>query len=147
MSGCGMPENLNVLLLEDDEVDVEAVRRLFRKNNIKNPIFHATSGIDGLKMLRGENDHPRVPQPYIMLVDINMPKMNGLDFLKEVRKDESLNESIAFILTTSSRDTDIAIAYELNAAGYFLKENMHELVNLLSVYGQINRFPGSAHAC
>jgi CheY-like chemotaxis protein len=136
-----MPENINVLLVEDDEVDVEAVKREFKKHGIKNPVHHALCGIDALEILRGENQKSKLPRPYVMLVDINMPKMNGLDFLKEVRNDESLKESIAFILTTSARDVDINAAYELNAAGYFLKDNMHELVNMLSVYQQINQFP------
>ncbi len=136
-----MAENINVLLVEDDEVDVETVRREFKRHNIKNSVYRATSGVDALELLRGENKKPKIPQPYVMLVDLNMPQMNGLDFLREVRADENLKESIAFVLTTSARDTDIAAAYELNAAGYFLKDNIDDLVSMLSVYRQINQFP------
>jgi DNA-binding NarL/FixJ family response regulator len=63
-----------------------------------------------------------------------------------VRGDESLKESIAFFLTTSSRDTDISAAYQLNAAGYFLKDNINDLVNMLSVYSSINMFPETGQA-
>jgi CheY-like chemotaxis protein len=136
-----VPENIHVLLVEDDDVDVEVVKREFKKHNIKNPIHHAICGVDALEILRGENQRLKIPRPYIMLVDINLPKMNGLDFLRAVRNDEKLKESIAFILTTSARDTDVAAAYELNAAGYFLKDNMNDLVNMFSVYQQINQFP------
>ena len=141
MPSHAMPENINVLLVEDDEVDVEAVKREFKKHNIKNHLYRAVCGVDALEMLRGENQRPKLPRPYIMLVDINMPQMNGLDLLKEVRKDDGLKESIAFILTTSARDTDISAAYGLNAAGYFLKENMRDLIDMLSLYREINLFP------
>lgn len=138
-----MPENISILLVEDDEVDVEAVKRQFKKHDIQNPVYHAISGVEALNILRGDDEKEKLARPYIMLIDINMPRMSGLDLLKEVRSDKSLKESIAFILTTSSRDTDIAAAYELNAAGYFLKEDVHELVDILSHYQQANKFPDS----
>lgn len=141
MLNAALNEDVNVLLVEDDEVDVEVVRRAFRKHDIRNPVFHAESGIAALEMLRGQNAREKLPHPYIMLVDINMPLMNGLDFLRAVRGDEELKKSIAFILTTSARDTDVAQAYDLNAAGYFLKDNLQKLVDLFSVYQQINKFP------
>ena len=141
MIGGSMFENVHILLVEDDEVDVEAIKRAFKKRDIKNPIYHAVCGVDALEMLRGENHKSKLPRPYVMFVDINMPQMNGLDFLKEVRNDENLRESIAFILTTSARDTDVTAAYELNAAGYFLKDNMQGLMDMISAYQQINQFP------
>jgi CheY-like chemotaxis protein len=141
MMNAALSEDVNVLLVEDDEVDVEVVKRAFKKHDIRNPVYHATSGVEALDMLRGDNHRIKLPHPYVMLVDINMPLMNGLDFLRAVRGDEGLKRSIAFILTTSARDTDIATAYELNAAGYFLKDNMQKLVDLFSVYQQINKFP------
>jgi CheY-like chemotaxis protein len=133
-------ENINVLLVEDDEVDVEAVKREFKKRGIKNPLYHAVCGVDALEILRGENQKQKLGHPYVILLDINMPKMNGLEFLREIRKDKSLKESIAFILTTSSRDSDIAAAQALNAAGYFLKDDMRSLMGIFSVYRQINKF-------
>jgi CheY-like chemotaxis protein len=135
------PENVSVLLVEDDDVDVEVIRRLFEKHNIKNPLYHAGSGIEALEILRGANDGPKLARPYLMLVDINLPLMNGIEFLRAVRADDKLKKSIAFMLTTSFRDADIAQAYELNAAGYFLKDNLLQLVDLFTVYQKINRFP------
>ena len=140
MSSNVRPERVGVLLVEDDELDVEAIRRLFKKHNIDNPLYRASSGVDALEILRGENREKLSP-PYILLVDINMPTMNGLEFLKEVRNDKDLKESIAFVLTTSARDSDLASAYELNVAGYFLKDDMNQLVNMFTSYRQINNFP------
>ena len=134
-------QEVNVLLVEDDEVDAEAIRRKFHKHGIKNPLHHVACGREALALLRGENQQEKLPRPYIILLDINMPRMNGLDFLQEVRNDESLRESIAFFLTTSARDIDIAAAYRMNAAGYFLKDNIDELIGMFSTYRQINQFP------
>jgi CheY-like chemotaxis protein len=133
-------ESINVLLVEDDEMDVEAIRRVFKKKNIGNPLFHATCGVDALAMLRGEGGHEKIPQPYVLLVDINMPQMNGLDFLSEVRRDGKLKNSVAFMLTTSSRDADVERAYELNAAGYFLKDDLGTLASMIGLYKEINQF-------
>lgn len=135
-----IPENINVLLVEDDEIDVEVIKRKFKRHDIKNPLYHAICGVDALEFLRGENQRTKLPHPYIIFIDINMPKMNGLDFLKEVRNDPGLKDSIAFFLTTSAQDAEVAAAYALNAAGYFLKENIDEVINVFSVYRQINKF-------
>lgn len=144
MIGSSMPESMKILLVEDDEIDVEAVTRELKRQNVSNPVVRAASGLDALEMLRGENQKEKLMPPYVMLVDINMPKMSGLDFLKEVRKDQELSESIAFILTTSARDIDVEQAYKLNAAGYFLKNQMSKLIDMLRLYRQINTFPPSA---
>jgi CheY-like chemotaxis protein len=143
MTNVPVAENVNVLLVEDDEVDVEVVQRLFKKNNLKNTIYHAESGIEALALLRGSSSGDKIPPPYVILVDLNMPRMGGLEFLGELRNDEELKKSVAFVLTTSARDTDIEKAYTLNAAGYFLKDNMQRLADLFSAYRQINRFPGA----
>ena len=73
---------VHVLLVEDDEVDSEAIVRSFQKHNFANPITIATNGEDALKVLRGEGRYERIPAPYLILLDINMPRMNGLEFLK-----------------------------------------------------------------
>jgi CheY-like chemotaxis protein len=141
-----MHSPVKILLVEDDEIDAEALSRELKKQNISNQVHRAASGIDALEMLRGENQRQKLEPPYVMLVDINMPRMNGLEFLKEVRKDHALRESIAFILTTSSREADVAQAYELNAAGYFLKNQMNKLIDMLNVYRHINNFPTPGYA-
>lgn len=108
---------VNILLVEDDEVDVMNVKRAFSKNNIKNELFVAGNGVEALDMLRNSI----VPLPRIIILDINMPKMNGIEFLKELREDESLKNISVFVMTTSNEDSDKINAYNLNVAGYILK--------------------------
>jgi CheY-like chemotaxis protein len=108
---------VNILLVEDDEVDVMNVKRAFTKNNIKNELFVAGNGVEALEMLRSDT----VPLPRIIILDINMPKMNGIEFLKVLREDESLKNISVFVMTTSNEDSDKINAYNLNVAGYILK--------------------------
>ena len=108
---------VNILLVEDDEVDVMNVKRAFTKNNIKNELFVAGNGVEALDMLRSAI----VPLPRIIILDINMPKMNGIEFLKILREDENLKNISVFVMTTSNEDSDKINAYNLNVAGYILK--------------------------
>ncbi|MFE3848739.1 response regulator [Flavobacterium sp. LB3P45] len=108
---------VNILLVEDDEVDVMNVKRAFSKNNIKNELFVAGNGVEALDMLRNSI----IPLPRIIILDINMPKMNGIEFLKIVREDENLKNISVFVMTTSNEDSDKINAYNLNVAGYILK--------------------------
>ncbi len=116
--GDGTDRVLNILLVEDDEVDVMNVRRAFERNKITNPLFVAGDGVEALEMLRDG----RVPrQRRLLLVDINMPRMNGLEFLRAVRADRELRLIPVVVLTTSDDERDRFEAYELNVAGYLLK--------------------------
>jgi CheY-like chemotaxis protein len=108
---------VNILLVEDDEVDVMNVKRAFSKNNIKNELFVAGNGVEALEMLRSTI----VPLPRIIILDINMPKMNGIEFLKNLRDDDTLKNISVFVMTTSNEDSDKINAYNLNVAGYILK--------------------------
>lgn len=108
---------VNILLVEDDEVDVMNVKRAFTKNNIKNPLFIAGNGVEALEMLEDKI----IPLPKIIILDINMPKMNGIEFLKELRANERLKNISVFVMTTSNEDSDKINAYNLNIAGYILK--------------------------
>jgi CheY-like chemotaxis protein len=108
---------VSILLVEDDEVDVMNVKRAFSKNNIKNELFVAGNGVEALDMLRNGIN----PLPKIIILDINMPKMNGIEFLKEMRADENLKNISVFVMTTSNEDSDKINAYNLNVAGYILK--------------------------
>ena len=114
---------LNLLLVEDDEVDVMNVKRALKKNNLTNPLYVASNGIEALKMLRGQNESfLNVPkQRRIILLDLNMPRMSGLEFLEELRADSELKSIPVIILTTSDEDRDRIEAYNLNVAGYLLK--------------------------
>ena len=109
---------LTILLVEDDEVDVMTVRRAFAKANITNKIFVASDGVEALAMLRSD----QLPsQRRLVLLDINMPRMNGIEMLRELRKDPALATLTVVVLTTSNEDRDRVEAYQLNVAGYLLK--------------------------
>jgi CheY-like chemotaxis protein len=114
---------INILLVEDDEVDVMTVQRAFKKGNITNPLFIAGNGIEALAMLRGEPGKPSIipAERRIILLDLNMPKMNGLEFLHELRADPQLGHIPVIVLTTSNEERDRMQAYQLNVAGYILK--------------------------
>jgi CheY-like chemotaxis protein len=114
---------LNILLVEDDEVDVMTVQRAFKKGNITNPLFIAGNGLEALTMLRGEPGQPSVipSNRRIILLDLNMPKMNGLEFLQELRADPTIRQIPVVVLTTSNEEQDRIQAYNLNVAGYILK--------------------------
>ena len=114
---------VSILLVEDDEIDVRAVKLALRKEKITNPIHVANDGVEALEILRGEAGHEPISRPFLVLLDLKMPRMNGLQFLKEIRADSDLRESIVFVLTTSDDDRDKMAAYECNVAGYLLKDN------------------------
>ena len=114
---------LNILLVEDDELDVMNVRRAFKKNNITNPLYVAGNGLEALEMLRGVDGRPpSIPaERRLILLDLNMPKMNGIEFLRELRADPEIGLIPVIVLTTSDEDRDKVEAYQLNVAGYILK--------------------------
>ncbi|BAZ51159.1 response regulator receiver domain protein [Nostoc sp. NIES-4103] len=114
---------INILLVEDDEVDVMNVKRAFKKVNITNPIYHADNGVEALKMLRGHHSQPpNIPnERRLILLDLNMPKMGGIEFLQELRRDPKLKATPVVVMTTSNQDQDRVEAYNLNVAGYILK--------------------------
>src|ERR1700685_2147108 len=96
------PVLVNIMLVEDDDIDIMSMKRSFKKNNIQNPLFIANDGVEALDMLRGTNGVEKiVPTPKIIITDINMPKMNGHEFLKELRADKELRAISVFVLTTS----------------------------------------------
>jgi len=130
-----------ILLVEDDDIDAMSVMRAFNKLRIANPIVRAKDGMIALELLRNGT----VTKPYIMLLDLNMPRMGGLEVLTELRKDENLKNSIVFVLTTSKDDEDKLAAYDQNIAGYIVKEKLQhgfdELVKLLDHYWRLVELP------
>ncbi len=136
---------VHILLVEDDEIDAEAIVRGFQKQQIDNPITVVPNGIEALNVLRGENGHTRIPAPYLILLDLNMPRMNGIEFLQALRQDGQLKSSIVFVLTTSNSDKDKLAAYQEQIAGYLLKQrsgvNFSELVSMLDFYWRVVEFP------
>ncbi len=116
-----MDNSSSILLVDDDEVDVMNVQRAFRKHRISRTLHVAENGLQALHMLRGDETEKLVPQPQIILTDINMPRMNGIEFIRELRADPDLKNMSVFVMTTSSNDKDRQAAYDLNVAGYILK--------------------------
>ena len=114
---------INILLVEDDEVDVMNVKRAFKKYKITNPLYIAGNGLEALAMLQPQDGQPAVvpENRRLILLDLNMPKMNGLEFLHKIRQDEKLKSTPVIVLTTSDEDKDRIEAYNLNVAGYILK--------------------------
>ncbi len=133
---------LNLLLVEDDEVDVMNVRRAFERNNVSNPLFVAGNGLEALSMLRNGT----VPsERRLILLDLNMPKMNGIEFLQALRADADLAATPVVVLTTSNDDQDKIDAYNLNVAGYLLKpvtfSNFCERMTALNKYWSLVEMP------
>ena len=133
---------LNILLVEDDEVDVMNVRRAFQKNHITNPLFVASNGVEALEQLRSQ----AIPRDRrIVLLDLNMPKMNGIEFLTEIRRDPELKSTPVVVLTTSNDERDRIEAYNLNVAGYLLKpvtfSNFCEVMTALNKYWALVELP------
>jgi CheY-like chemotaxis protein len=133
---------INILLVEDDEVDIMTVKRSFAKANITNPLFVAHNGLEALDILRKE-DLP--PKRRLILLDVNMPKMNGIEFLRELRKDPALQTISVVVLTTSNEERDRVEAFKLNVAGYLLKpvtfQQFAEVMSTINKYWALMEMP------
>ena len=138
-------QEVSVLLLEDDNLDVQAVQRAFNKAKIVNPLRVAHDGVEGLAILRGEGGHEPMARPYIIILDLNMPRMDGIEFLEELRNDPVHKDAVVFVLTTSQADEDRAASYAKNVAGYILKSEVGKgflrVTELLSSYWRVVLLP------
>lgn len=136
------------LVVDDNELDFEKIRRGFKRLNITNPIVSATDGYGALDILRGTNGTQKLQWPYIVMLDLNMPKMNGLEFLDEMRKDNSIAHAPVFVLTTSDRQEDVAAAYRYNICGYIVKPiamvAMIDALATLKSFWDLSEFPADA---
>jgi CheY-like chemotaxis protein len=133
---------LNILLVDDDEVDVMTVKRAFSRANITNKLYVATDGIEALTLLRSD----AIPSARrLVLLDLNMPRMSGIELLREIRADPALHAITVIVLTTSNEDRDRVEAYQLNVAGYLLKPvTFHafaEVMSTLNKYWTLMEMP------
>lgn len=113
---------VNILLVEDDYLDIMNVERELSKISVDLPLLVARNGREALNMLRGTEGAVKIsPAPSVVLLDINMPKMNGLEFLAEMRREPEFSHIPVFIMTTSNEDIDRVAAQRLNVAGYIVK--------------------------
>ncbi len=140
--------SVNVLLIEDDIVDIMDIKRMFKKNNINNPLYIAMNGLEALTLLREKkNNKATIPKPCVILLDLNMPKMNGIEFLHVLRADPNLHSTLVFVLTSSNAEQDKIDTYNLNIAGYIVKpmqlENFTRAIAILNDYLTLLAFPSA----
>lgn len=126
---------LHILLVEDDQVDVMNVKRAFEKNKILNPLYVATNGLEALQMLR---DGSVPAQRRLVLLDLNMPSMGGIEFLRELRADSKLRLTPVVVLTTSGDEKDRLDAYDFHVAGYLRKPV--EFPNFMELTAALNKY-------
>lgn len=148
MTGIRQKLNLSVLLVEDDDIDRKALKRTFKRHAIDCTIAEARDGIEALDILNGKHQQTSLSLPYVILLDLNMPRMGGIEFLRELRSEampQPIRNSIVFVLTTSAAEQDRQGAYEHHVAGYMVKpdysEGLSKIVKLLATYDQLVEFP------
>ena len=134
------------LLVDDDDVSIMAMERALRKLKIVNPTIIAKNGQEAFDVLQDAvKNNGGVLPPFIVTLDLNMPRMNGLEFLEAVRSDEALKRLVVFVFTTSDVSRDIQLAYSQNVAGYLIKENPGETLSaaleMLGSYARIVELP------
>lgn len=136
---------VNILLVEDDRIDAKAFVRAMQKARISNPVTVARDGVEAWEILKGGPDRPPFPRPNLVVLDVNMPRMNGIELLRRMRADAELRDLVVFVLTTSDDDQDKIEAYQLNVAGYMLKNDMGKgflrAVGLVENYWRVIEFP------
>jgi CheY-like chemotaxis protein len=134
-------KEVKLLIVDDDDIDAIALERALRKLQLLNTAYRARDGQEALEMLRSGT----IPPPYIILLDLNMPRMNGLEFLQALRADPMLTHAVVFILTTSKSDEDLVAAYRKHVAGYVFKQHMDrdflEVVSLIEHYWRLVELP------
>jgi len=136
-----MRDSRPVLLVEDDTIDAMTVRRAFRDLKVTNPLVHTVNGEDALTHLREEASEA----PCLILLDLNMPKMNGIEFLGVVKTDPALKKIPVVVLTTSSEERDVVESFRLSVAGYIIKpvdyRNFVEAMRTINLYWTLSEIP------
>ncbi len=136
---------LHILLVEDDEVDAEYLVRSFRQQGGMLTWTVVGNGLEALALLRSPHSQTGLRYPYLIVSDINMPLMNGLEFLHVLRQDPELRKAVVYILSSSNLAADKAAAYAHQAAGYLLKatldQHLPQFLQLLACYQALVEFP------
>ena len=140
-----MAGQMNIFLIEDNDLDVEIFKRSMRKECDEGVLHRARDGHEALEMLTRTEAEGAIAKPFVILLDINMPRMNGHEFLARLRGTDGLRDARVFVFTTSENPKDISLAYERNANGYIVKPNssteMREVITLLKNYWDICKHP------
>lgn len=128
----------DLLLVEDEPADVHLVRMALKEGKVWCNLHHAEDGVDGLAFLRREGGHQDAPRPDLILLDLNMPRMDGREFLAAVKADDSFSQIPVVVLTTSEVERDVVSSYRLGASGYITKpvdmEQFIEAIRQVGVY-------------
>jgi CheY-like chemotaxis protein len=134
-------KEVTLLIVDDDDIDAIALERALRRLRLLNTTHRARDGLEAINILRTG----AISTPYIILLDLNMPRMNGLEFLKALRADQMLTHAVVFVLTTSKSDQDLVAAYREHIAGYVLKQHMDrdflEVIGLIEHYWRLVELP------
>ncbi len=124
----------SILLVEDDIVDAMSVKRALKDINVTNPLCHVENGVEALEFLADKEK----PKPTIILLDLNMPKMGGIEFLSIMKKDEAIKRIPVVILTTSRAECDKIRSYDLGVTGYMIKpvdyQQFMEVIRAMCMY-------------
>lgn len=140
----GAPD-CTVLLVDDDDVAIEGVMRSLQKQSVPCRTLAAGDGSEALAILRSDHPTKRLITPVIVLLDLNMPGMDGFQFLEAVRADPVLKRTVIFILTTSAREQDRCRAYDGHVAGYMVKSavgpQFARLAEFISKYANTQQLP------
>jgi CheY-like chemotaxis protein len=134
-------KEVTLFIVDDDDIDAIALERALRKLRLLNTVRRARDGQEALNLLRAGE----IPAPFIILLDLNMPRMNGLEFLEALRSDPTLTHAVVFVLTTSKSDEDLVAAYRKHVAGYVFKQHMDrdflEVIGLVEHYWRLVELP------
>jgi CheY-like chemotaxis protein len=130
-----------ILLVEDDRVDAMTVKRALKDLNVTNLLVHTLNGEEALNHLRAESKG----NPCVILLDLNMPKMNGVEFLKVIKADDVLKKIPVVVLTTSQEEQDVVESFKLSAAGYMVKpadyKKFVEAMRTIDIYWTLSELP------
>lgn len=137
-------EPVQVLLVEDDEVDVMVALRAFERERLANPVVVVNDGLEAFDALRGTEGREALRGPLLIMLDLNLPRMNGIEFLKALRSDPVHAHAVVFVLTTSDAPSEVVAAYRLGVAGYFRKtgaQRSSEIARLIALYCDLVEMP------
>jgi CheY-like chemotaxis protein len=142
----GMTDSVvTILLVDDDKVDTMAVRRAFQALKFSNPVIEVRNGIQALERLRGGDGQEKLPWPYLVLLDLAMPRMGGFELLEIMRDDPELRRVPVFVMSRSAETEDRLRAYDMNIAGFIPKQapsqSFLKAAGMLQHFVRVNEFP------
>ena len=143
-----MKDSVPILLVEDSKIDIKNVQRAFKKNKISNPLYVTRNGEEALSFLHNQPPHEdtnQSPRPGVILLDINMPVMNGIEFLQAIKADKELRKIPVVVLTTSREERDRLESFQLGVAGYIIKPvdftKFVDAIRVIDLYWKLSELP------